>query len=441
MSETEPCAPKAGVEQEQGTPSRLEELASRVVLAFNELQREAWTECGEARAKPNPTRFEIPLSTALTPGELADLALQKASECLAELEIVRSGHVYCYACGNSICEHSTPPAAGAVFAGYASTGRPRWQEFFNALLELGDIRAEWLFGNPPRIVSRVMGRRRLIEDQLATFGKNSLTYRIWGQVIAGYISVDGLRAALTAQFVEDRRHRLGIHVLTPVPLLEAMANSPENRRSAFHRIHDALEEARRQTRSLTAPWSGARTNRARGEIRDRAFGILRHLAHSIEKKDRQQRRRTVHAETRAGQRRPVHKAHDDLTAATPADLFADRFKHSVIVVGKAGRVHAFNGAGKHITSLVLHKDELDRRLARKRYVPLEPELCVSFLQNALATMPADGPGNGQPKRPGKKQPPPPDRKPSGADGRQTPASPSAGGGNSPEANIAPPQTS
>jgi len=246
---------------------------------------------------------------------------------------------------------------------------------------------EWLFTNHPRIVVHVIGRRRLIENQLVSFGKNSLTYRIWGQVVAGYVNTHSLRAALTAQLVEDRQHRLGIQVVAPPELLEALANAPENQRSASHRIHEALAEGRRQARSLTYLWQGAKTKTKRAEARDKGFSVLRHLAHSIERKGRQQQRRTIHAEMRGNQHRPVHKAYDDLVSAAFGDFYEDRFKKTVVVLGKAGRLHAFNEEGKHITSLVLQKDELERRKNRKRYLLLDPEHAERLRARALSAKP------------------------------------------------------
>jgi hypothetical protein len=127
------------------------------------------------------------------------------------------------------------------------------------------------------------------------------------------------------------------------------------------------------------------------EVREKVFSILRHLAHSIERKGRQRVRRTAHAELRGNQNRPIHAAREDLAQATNGDFYRDRFRGSVIVTGKSGRAHAFNDEGRHITSFVLQGNELDRRLQRRRYQPLDEPERAAFRQRALATSQPDHP--------------------------------------------------
>jgi hypothetical protein len=322
-----------------------------------------------------------------SPADLAEQAMQGVAEAISEAQAVAGGRAYCYACNAVDCQHAVPPAAGEVFTGYESTGRPCWQEFFGFLLALGDQRTERLFAEHAEILARVVGRTRLIADQLRTFGRNSFTYRIWGQVVAGYLPVRNLRAALTVQIVEDRRHQLHLQVIADPLLREALADAPEDRRSAFARVYEAIAEARRQTLSLSTLWQNGSRREQEEATREKAFSILRHLAHSIEQKGRQLRRRTSHAEIRGGQNRPVHKAYDDVVAATAQDLYLDRFKQSLIVVGRAGRIHAFSREGKHITSLMLPGDEFDRRLARGRYVPHSEADIEAFRASVLAALP------------------------------------------------------
>lgn len=324
----------------------------------------------------------------LSAKELAQSAVQMVSEALSDTHVFETGRLYCYACGSADCPHARPPHPGDVFTGYESTGRPRWQEFFRFLLSLEDDRTERLFADRPELLARVIGRGRVISDQLASFGRHSYTYRIWGQVVAGYLSIRDVRAAVTMQFVEDKRHHLNLQVVAAPMLHEALANAPDDRRSAFHRVYDAIAEARRQTVALSSVWTNQKRTREQAhETRNKAFSILRHLAHSIERKGRQHHRRTQHAEVRARQKRPVHKAYDDVVAAGVNDVFFDRMKQSVIVLGRSGRIHAFSNGGKHITSLVLGRGEFERRLGRKRYVLYEPDKVEGFRANVLATLP------------------------------------------------------
>lgn len=362
----------------------LERLAADAIQMLNQLREAAWLESGGLPKSVREARnIPLEITAGITPEQLAAQALESASAGLSCHESIRSGHAYCYSCRSAACEHSSPPSPGSVFVGYESTGKPSWQEFFNALLALGDARTERLFSDRPEVLSHVVERGLLIADQLVSFGKNSLTYRVWGEVIAGYVDADGTRAALTIQLVENTQRELTIHPLAHPILIEALANAPDNCRDALHRIYDALNEGRRQAKALTHLWKATSDQKGRRDVREKAAKLLRHLANSIERKGRQKQRRTAHAEIRASQQRPVHKAYEDLRNATQTDFFEDRYKNSVIVLGKSGRVHAFSEDGRHITSLVLKGDELQNRQTRKRYVPLTVDRAESVRNAAL----------------------------------------------------------
>jgi hypothetical protein len=375
----------------QACPAYLLQAATVAHQALQELARAAALECSGREADPlSAAGLSLRWHPGLPPADLAEDALRHFSEATSALRVFAGGRVYCYACSDADCEHAAP-APGEVFTGYESTGRPRWQEFFSFLLELGDDRTERLFEEHTELLARVVGRTRLVAAQLRTFGRNSCTYRVWGQVVAGYLLVRGTRAALTAQIVEDKRHRLHLQVIATPLLREALADAPTDGRSACARVYDALEEARRQTTALSDLWQQANRREQDEEAREKAFSLLRHLAHSIEQKGRQQWRRTQHAELRAGQNRPVHKAFDDVVAAAVQDVYTDRFKQSVIVAGRGGRIHAFNRDGRHITSLMLPGDEFDRRVSRGRYVPCGVGDAEAFRANVLAALPAPKP--------------------------------------------------
>jgi hypothetical protein len=379
--------PLSGVDESaaqdpSAAPVEVVRRAGDAIRALEALSRAALAECG--RGDPDSSAsFSLHWVAGSTPDELAEQAFRQAAELASDDLSFCPGHVYCYACRSPDCNHSTPPACGAVFAGYESTGRPRWQEFFNYLLELEDSRTDLLFAEPPRMLARLVGRRRLVSAQLASFGKNSLTYRIWGQVVAGYIHIHGVRSAMSVQVVEDRKRTLRLQVIADTETRDVLANAPDSQRSAFHRVYDALVESRRRISSLNSRWQHAKNRETQREIRDRAFGVLRHLVHSVERKGRQHRRRTAHAELRGAQNRPVHKAYDDLSAASPESFFNDTVRHSIIVLGKSSRAHVFNPAGKLITSFLLAGDELERRVHRKRYAPYAAADMKEFRNRAL----------------------------------------------------------
>ena len=368
----------------------IQRAAEAALARLRTLCETAMRECGwhEGDEAADQNGFSLVWAPEMEARDLAEEALRVAAECVSEQRDFVSGRVYCYACKSAACEHTTPPQPGEVFTGYQSTGRPEWGEFFNFLLQLDDPRTDLLFAARPEMLARVVGRHRLVADQLTSFGKNSLTYQVWGEVVAGYLHTQDIRAAMTVQIVETRDRRLHLQVLTDAQVREALANAPVTQRSASHRVHDALTEARRQTFSLSNVWQTTHSKEVRRQTRDKAFGILRHLAHSIEKKGRQLKRRTAHAEVRGQQDRPVHAAHEDLAATPAADFFQDAFRDSVIVLGKNGRAHVFSESGKHITSLTIKRDELERRQRRKRYLPLPDGAVSTFRGKAAAAFPS-----------------------------------------------------
>jgi len=351
--------------------------------ALRELKAAALEECAVHGAEAAGCPFVVEWQSDGDAEELAEDALRTAAEYASQHQAFRVGHVYCYACQSSDCEHGQPPSEGEVFIGYGSTGAPQWQEYFQALLGLEDPRTDLLFKERPEILARLVGRRRLTHDQLVSFGKNSLTYRVWGQVVAGYLYLRGLRAALTIQLVETRDRKLHLQVITVDDIRAALADAPPERRSAFHRVHDALSEARSQTHSLSTVWHASRRKELAKEVDRKAFAMLRHLAHSIERKGRQQQRRTVHAEVRGEQQRPVHKASDDLRRAKDEDLYRDVVRNSVIVRGRNRRLHVFSHEGKHITSMVADNSEVEKRQRRKRYEALSAADAKCFREAAM----------------------------------------------------------
>ncbi|MCF7854668.1 MAG: hypothetical protein K9N51_07720, partial [Candidatus Pacebacteria bacterium] len=286
-------------------------------------------------------------------------------------------------CKSATCRHSTPPSPDDIFTGYNSTGRPRWEELLSFLLGINDKRADLLFAKPPKLLARFVGRRHLVGDQLSSFGQNSFTYRIWGQVIAGYLHLNGGRGALTVQLVETLDHKLHLQVITPDHFRQALADATPDKASPLYRVHDAVRMARTEILSLSHIWQTAERKTVKKQIRNRAFAALRHLGHSIERKGRQQGRRTPHAELRNQQKRPVHKAREDLANAPCDHFFTDTLKNSLIVVGKSGRLHVFGTNHRHITSLTISREDLEKRQRRKRYQRMNEEDAQTFRKEAL----------------------------------------------------------
>ncbi len=296
--------------------------------------------------------------------ELAGQVFARAREAAADAAEIQYGYAYCYHCLQTNCRHARPPEEGFVFSGYDHSGRPVWTEFFSHLQAANDPRAERLFARPPSVVTLMTGRNELIKDQLPVFGKFAATYRVIGQVCAGYFIVTGKKHALTFQAVETRGGEIFTNLLCD-PELEAALTESRSPTAPLLRVRQALNKTALSLKTLNI--GKARTDRRRDS---RVWQLMKHLAGSIEQKDRQQKRRSGHAELRAAQSRPVHKARADLTAAAAEDFYADSVHHSIVVVGKNSRAHAYSHEGCHITSLSIGADMIHRRKQRNRYVPL-----------------------------------------------------------------------
>jgi hypothetical protein len=114
------------------------------------------------------------------------------------------------------------------------------------------------------------------------------------------------------------------------------------------------------------------------------------LSEWLERGQRQARRRTHHVEERRSERRPVHKALEDVAAATSETMFYDEKTGALIVCGDQGRAHAFSADGRHITSFVLGPGSLNFRLRTRRWRPVTPEEaaeCGRRIQERIPTSP------------------------------------------------------
>ncbi len=310
----------------------------------------------------------------------------------AGLEVFRRGRVYCFRCETAECAHGRPDAPLAVFAGYDTTGRPQWRELAQTLIELRDARVDQLFAERPRVVSALQLGHDLRGEQLAAFGRSSKTYAVLGQAVAGYFPcppADGAdqttlaRLAVTVQVVEARgaggRVRLHLNTLAALPggggLTELLGTGWE---PALGR---ACAMAQRTVEEMQAQLDALRGVGRGEEIRQvlrRVPAVLQRFCASVERGDRQGRRRTRHAEERRQERRPVHKALDDARAATAEQVFLDERAQTVMVWGGRHRTHAFNRQGRHVTSFVLPPAGLEQRVRSRRWRPVTPEEFLLF---------------------------------------------------------------
>lgn len=317
---------------------------------------------------------------------------EQFADAKAERDVYRKGAVYCFRCNASTCDHATPPASLSVFHGYDETGRPEWIEFHQALIELKNDRVDQLYGRPPAVLTSVQFGRQLRGRQLSSFGRSSRTYAVLGQVIAGYFplpraagpgTVAPEKLAVTFQVVEardaDGSPRLHLNALArlpePVTLDELLGGGwqPDvfRARGIAVRSLAALEHRVRGARE------GGRHEQSR-ELLRHIPSILHRIADALDRGHRQTRRRTQHAEQRRQENRPVHKALEDSRDARTDDFFFDLKAQTFIVCGPKGRTHAFNAAGKHVTSFMIKPDTIEFRLRTERWRRGEAEEFSAF---------------------------------------------------------------
>ena len=387
MNEEDAATPEASPAPApaQARATRWERRSRAAADALRTLIRDLYIDrFGEAPS----TLKELPLTLKLraNPAEgwqlsfdpsLADQLVPQVEDAQAGVDVFRKGHVHCFRCMSSACEHSVPGTPLCVFAGYDSTGRPVWHEFAQTLIALKDDRIDQLYSRSPRVLTVLQPGRELRGDQLASFGRASKSYSILGQVIAGYFpwkngSECAGRLAVTMQIVEGRAKdgsfSLNLNVIARTgegqDLDEALASGWEPK------LYRAKALALREVESLEDRVRSARAagnaERARDELR-RVPSILRRLSDGLERGERQAQRRTRHAEVRRDLQRPVNKAFEEATAAKDEQIFYDEKTNTVVVCGEKGRAHVFNPEGKHVTSFVLKPDGAAFRLRTNRW--------------------------------------------------------------------------
>ncbi len=385
-AETQPPVPPASdpdrssAREPDAPRPRLRTRARAAENVLREVSRAVHRALG-GRGKPLPKTIELSLHLQPEAGDGTEIFDQIAGairEHAAGLEGFRRGRIYCYWCGRSDCEHAFPPRPTAVFSGYSSTGIPLWHDFVQTLIDAGDERVDRLFARPRRPIALVQSGRELKRELLHAFGRSSKTYDVLGQVVAGYFNA-GRRYepgreheqdyAVTLQIVESRtrrgRFRLDINVVRTLP--DPAADGPGADRdpalaAALRYAEGRVKEIERKV--LEASGSEART-RILGEIPK----ILRRTAAILDRTDRQSRRRTRHRDERGESRAQVHKAHEDLLAARPGEIFYDEYRRTLIVLGDRHRVHAFAPDGRHVTTFTMQRESIDRRLRTRRWRP------------------------------------------------------------------------
>lgn len=311
--------------------------------------------------------LRVPLELPLTAAEdeldrQADELWQRIDEAVRELLLQRArfrmGRVFCLRCESSDCEHAAPTRPREVFTGYGPSGIPRFVDLGELLLSRADPRVSELFGDGGGLVARIMSEEEITEDLLPAFRKGMESYRVHGQVVAGWYRVPDEHGssrgmALTVQVVSAKQPRLsrqfGLNVLGVGPGEEALEH-----------LHDRL---------ASVPWSsavrwGQSVLRSAKKMPPRRLeGLLSGLARRLERQARASGRRTRHASDRHHEgTRPTRMAFTDLARAEPGSLLYDTRRRTLIVVGERGRSHVFSPEGKLVTSVRYPPATVSRRL-------------------------------------------------------------------------------
>ncbi|MEM6792631.1 MAG: hypothetical protein AAF725_01515 [Acidobacteriota bacterium] len=309
---------------------------------------------------------------------------------LAEQAALTPGRVIDLRTGESGGADCQPPDERSVFAGYAASGAPRFQDFGQWLLDRGHPEQHKLYRQPPGLVTEICTAEELMSQVLPALRPENALARVRGQVVAGWFRVPapgGLPAAtlaLTLQVLSVRTRR-GKKTQERW-ILDLLGVGPGG---------ESLDEV--VTRLDPVPWRGAvswgqqalesfgRGKKQRGaELEKRILGVLGGVARRLHQVQRGRQRRTDHAEKRhQGGERPTRMAVVDLEKAAAGSFLVDRRHDTVIVLGDRGRAHVWSRVGKLVTSIRYTPDSIERKRNAEIWRPASADE-ASDLRQAVA---------------------------------------------------------
>lgn len=302
-------------------------------------------------------------------GTAVEQILQRVREVREHERALRPGAVFCYFTGSAEVEHSRPLEPRHVFEGYNSTGRPVFSDFVTMAIERKDPGIDQLLGGDDIVLTHVTMGRVLRTQQLAEFGGNSPVFKILGQVDAGLFRVLGAdqKCAFSFQLLRgstlEGLPRLRLHAVGKVDLMDLADPGVLNILSRFQRRLD--------TESMRL--SGKEQN---GGVDDEAFvlPLLQDLAQKLAGRVRSTGRRTQHAVARSEEgQRPTPRAYPDAGEVGDDRILWDTEKATIVVLGPKGRVHVFTNDARHVTSVVMPGNAIERRRHQGRWRLAEPD--------------------------------------------------------------------
>ncbi len=306
-------------------------------------------------------------------GQIRDgLAKLRASEANWQY-----GRAYCYHCESSMCAHSKSPRGAAVFNGYGSSGKPLWIDFVQQLLDTDNKNTYLLYEKNPPLLTTMFTGESLKKAQLKFFGKDSKLYNVLGQVSVGYFTYQSKRIAMSIQIVEHinamGKTVLDVNLLSHSDLRAfLLQRSCEQVFLSIKRLENTVDNLSKQLNKIN-----------RRLLKNKVHKALKKLCHDLERSHQRKKNRSNHAKIRYQQKRPISLAVQDARSADLQKFFYDSEADTVIVLGSRGRVHIFSSEGVHVTSLVLDKNAINRRLRQQRWVPATAAVRAKIL-NALS---------------------------------------------------------
>lgn len=302
-------------------------------------------------------------------GTAVEQITQRVREVREHEKALRPGAVYSYFADSSHAEGCRPTEPRQVFDGYTSTGKPIFSDFVTMAIERKDPQIEQLLAGEEIVLTRVTQGRVLRTQQLAEFGGNSPVYKILGQVDAGLFRVLGAagRCAFSFQLLRgttlEGRIRLRLHAVGAVDPMDLADPALMQILNRFQR-HLDVEALRLQ---------GMLQN---GEVDEEAFVLpmLREFADRLQSRTKSAGRRTQHGLERSEEgQRPTSRAYPDAGEASDDAILWDLDQNTIIVLGGKGRVHVFTPHGKHVTSVMMQGQAIERRQHMGRWRLAEPE--------------------------------------------------------------------
>ncbi len=329
---------------------------------------------------------------------LRDL-VRKTEDLTASLSAYRAGRAYCFFCQKSSCAHAEPPSTVSAFAGYSPTGRPRWVDFTSLALEWRDPRIDSVFAKRPSVIAINRPGPALLAELLPDFRMGPSVYDLLGEVVIGPLpfgvpargreaeSVATVQAVLCLG--RDGESELRLNVIGKVASSGDVRVFLDN--GGDENLARALASAELDLDTLNRRARGARRARRPAiDPSDAVDSILRRLARRVEQIYRQRSRRTVHAQVRTDEgARPTRKALDDARQATADHVLVDERGGTLVVLGSRGRIHVFSPQGRLVTSISAGREEVQRRIERRRWRVASAAEVAAF-KGAISPAAADG---------------------------------------------------